>query len=115
MLEKSKKSVRLQEILFWHRRTDTGLLASIETTGEKSAFSQKIIQNIVGIVDDTICAKEYPLARSEYLECISKKFTLASEYRVRKKWRKAYSFSGRWNIFSGKNEVGLAKMGGEKL
>ena len=31
------------------------------------------------------CAKEYPLASSEYPEYISKKFTLASEYRVTKK------------------------------
>ena len=85
MLGKSKKPVHLQEILFWYRRTDTGLLASIETTGEKSAFSQKVIQSICGMVDDTVCAKEYPLVCSEYPEYISKKFTLASEYRVTKK------------------------------
>ena len=90
MLEKSKKPVHLQEILFWYRRTDSGLLSSIEKADEKSEFSQKVIEEIAQTADGTVKAKEYPLVGSADREHTPKKFSLGTEYKVKKETGKKH-------------------------
>ena len=60
MLSAHKKPLSLGGFGFWYRRTNTGMLSSIDNNEEKTIFNNNIITKAAKSVDYSVFAKEYP-------------------------------------------------------
>ena len=65
LLAAHKKPIKLPEFSFWYRRSDTGVLSSVNNNTERKKQAQKLIGGIADSIDTTITAKVYPHISTE--------------------------------------------------
>lgn len=118
MLAAHKRPVHIDTELFWYRRMDTSMLASIKQDPERVRFSEQIIREAASKVDEAVLAVEYPVKKSVhsfykpiFSEC--KQFSKPDKKGVRILWMIPWMVMGGADKFNLNAISGLTDRGYE--